>query len=759
MKKLLPAIFLLFCCTGFHAALADALPRELIALYDSRQQPNPRSAPVHRYLEMPANYLGYDIHYYDVGAALPAPQPEVAGVVLWFAPGYFVPDAEQFMGWIETQLDAGKKLIIIDNAGFGEQQRRDEKLMRRYNRILARIGLQDASRWNAVTYAARIETLDNRMAGFERPIGPVLPPFQETQIIPGRADSHLHISLPGDEGERRYADLIVTSPGGGYVAEGYALFEVAEHDELKIVQWFINPFEFLRSALNAPPAPVPDITTLGGRRIFYSHIDGDGWNNVSEIEPHAQSKTLAAEVVRQEILAKYNDFAFTVGLIGADVDPQCYGVPGSEEAARAIYALPNVEPSSHTHSHPLFWGFFDPYDPAREAPLLDLYPPKPKTRLSLLADWRENWENWTRRAETKKSAAPPGDLEGYVTPRSYVCNPFSLPQEIEGSAALVNRLSPAGKTARLIQWSGDTSPFAEALAEARKAGLYNINGGDSRFDSEYPSYASIAPIGLRLGGELQIYSSNSNENTYTNLWTARFFGFRYLKQTVENTESPIRLRPFNLYFHMYSGEKQASLNAVRENMEYARSLPLIPIATSDYAAIANGFYSTRIEQADGGGWRIGRRGALSTLRMDNAQGQSVDFSASKGVLGQRFFQGSLYIALDPAQPETLLKLKKNNLLSDYPTEKTPYLLESRWAIKGLHIDEDSLIFEAFGYGPGEMTWKMPRPGTYTVRTDTQDSQPLFSPREVQTGADGTLNMVLDAMATPKTLRIIIEKKY
>ena len=273
--------------------------------------------------------------------------------------------------------------------------------------------------------------------------------------------------------------------------------------------------------------------------------------------------------------------------------------------AREIFALPNVEPSSHTHSHPLFWQYFARYSREQEKALLNHYPQKPKDKFappgsSVVSDNAK--DGWDDPPETAQKEEPPlkqgindepVDVvlkKYYQTPRSYACKPFSLDDEISGSITRINELAPEGKKVKLLQWSGDTSPFEKALAKTREAGATNINGGDSRFDNEYPSYSSVAPIGLKVGDERQIYSSNSNENTYTSLWTARFFGYRYLQTTVLNTESPMRVSPFNLYFHIFSGEKQASLNAVKENVEFAGSrissqLPPVIMLPSPRASI------------------------------------------------------------------------------------------------------------------------------------------------------------------------------
>lgn len=769
-------LIFIFAFPFFPPAWAEekAQPRILAALYDSEENATVRPTRMHRFLEMPANYLGFDIRYFDIRKPLPVLGDEVKGIVLWFSPGYSVPHAEPYLDWLDAQTGTGKKLLILENAGIGDVPRRQEAIMQHYNRILARIGVQDANAWNAVTYRAHVEQIDPQLAGFERQIGPVLPPFGDTRLIPGKATSHLRVMARIRE-EEEPVDLITTSPQGGYVAEGYAVFEVVEEDESKIVQWFINPFAFLQRSLDMGQIPIPDITTLNGRRIFYGHIDGDGWNNLCEITHYAEHQTTAAEVVKKEILESYRDFAFTVAPIIADLDPSCYGLPESEKIARDIFALPNVEPASHTHSHPLFWHYFANYTPRKEEPLLSRYPEKPKNKASMMEDIKDKTTgDWKAGAvadnsphmlspqitgsEEEKSFLDTTVYTRYETPRSYACTPFSLDQEIVGSIERIDGLLPPGKKAKLIQWSGDTSPFEEALKKTREAGLLNINGGDSRFDNEYPSYASVAPIGLQMGSERQIYSSNSNENTYTNLWTGRFFGFRYLQKTVENTESPLRVRPFNLYFHMYSGQKLASLNAVRENLDYARTQKLIPITASHYAAIANGFYSARIIALENGAWKIAHRGAINTLRFDQATGLGVDFDGSSGVWGQYYINNSLYIALDPEAQEPVVRLKKNMNPNNLMVESRPYLVDSRWEIKSLHISENLLTIQTLGYGKGEMSWIMPKSGNYLITaSDANTPHPVFE-TQATAGQDGKLSFVIDVASPPVPLTVTIEKK-
>ncbi len=781
MKLIIAIISLVLISTGAFAE-EKPLPRKLIALYDSKESAV-RMSNTHRFLEMPANHLGFDIQHYDINAALPAITEDIAGVVIWFSPGYSVNGIDSYLAWLEKAVAANKKLIVLENMGVGDTYRSNVALMQRYNAILSHIGIQDFDQWNPITYRSKTLYMDNSIASFERPIGPIFPPYGLYQVIPGKAQSHLKV-MPNNKPEDEPVDLIVTSPNGGFVAEGYAIFHIVENEESRIIQWFVNPFIFLTQSLNIQNTPIPDTTTINGKRIFYSHIDGDGWNNISEIPEYAKNKTIAAAVLRKEILAPYSDFSFSVGLVINDIEIDCYGVKESEQVARDIYALPNVEPSSHTHSHPLHWKYFSDYTPQKEVNILNRYPVKPKTKGSMVEDIKNMAGNdtaWTGEQaiakanehtttvkptiSTGKSATnEPLSSEAtyfqnkqYETPRSYACTPFNLDQEIKGSIERVNSLSPPSKKAKLIQWSGDTSPYEAVLAKVRENGYLNINGGDSRFDNEYPSYTSVSPIGQKVGKERQIYSSNSNENTYTNLWTGRFFGFRYLQNTVENTEKPIRVSPFNIYFHTYSAQKQASLHAVQENLNYARKQNIIPIETSHYADIANGFYATDIIPLGENTWKIRNRGALNTLRFDDALLKSVNFERSEGVIGQSYFQGSLYIHLNQTTKEPVINLIKLNKSGVLPKHHTPYLVESNWLIKDLQYVKDLLIIETSGFGSGNMQWKMPEVGNYLVKISSLgDSPEQISETIIATNKEGALKIAINSSKINAPLKVIIE---
>lgn len=758
---------LLFIAPAAFAEPAKHLPRQLIAFYDSEEESTVRFNLIHRFLEMPANHLGYNIQYHDINQPLPKLGDDVRGIILWFYGGMEIPKPKEYLQWLLAQQAAGKKILILESTGLSARQLENPEITDLYHKLMATLGIRDELDWTPLTYQASILEQDGAMVGFERKYGPTLPAFSSTHAIAESGTSHLRIS-PAKGLEP--VDLVITSANGGYVAPDYAIYMVHEKNALyktesdELVQWHINPFEFLKITLDIPFAPVPDVTTLNGRRIFYSHIDGDGWNSLSEIPEYVKTHTLSSEVMLKEILRPNPDIPFTVGVITADIDPKCYGLPDSERIAREIYALPNVEPSSHTHSHPLFWRFFADYSVDKEKPYLGKYPPRPSTKTSIMADVSSYFDHPMMsetevqrhpgktvklgRSDTTEAEAMKSD---FPTPRSYACSPYDLNQEITGSIETINRLSPPDKKARLIQWSGNTSPYEEVLAATRNAGFLNMNGGDSRFDREYPSYAWVAPIGLQVGNERQIYSSNSNENTYTNLWTDRFFGFRYLQNTVMNTEFPIRLAPFNVYFHIYSAQKAASLKALKDNLAFARTQQLIPITAYDYAQIANSFYTINITPVGEHSWSVENRGNLQTLRINGAANDIVNLQASEGILGFKHYQDNLYISLNPTVTKPVISLTDNKNIAI--NQGIPYLVESSWQIKDLRRVKKSLTFEATGFGKGIMAWQVSPHDSYKISVK-RGKEILFS-GDAKADTDGVLNMDFgDARAlTPVEIQI------
>jgi polysaccharide biosynthesis protein PelA len=715
-------------------------PRTILALVDLREEKTIRLSRIHGMVEMPLNHLGLLVVYWDVADGLPDLEryPDLRGVVTWFA-GEPFDDVGAYIAWAGRAMDRGLRFAVLGQPGVRRSTGGKPAPLALTNRFFAKFGLRDDDGYSDLTYKSRPATTDP-MVGYERPLIGVLPGYPLYRKLDARFTSHL-VMRRGDDAATD-SHLVVTGPTGGLATDGYGRYY---DPEINRRQWIIDPFAFFRAAFATDDLPKPDVATLSGRRIYFSHIDGDGWRNVTEAAPYAKDKLLSADVVRKAAVEPFPDLPVSVAPIVGDLDPSWKGTPESLAAAARLFALPQVEPASHTWTHPFQWAFFKDYDPQKEA-MFQTGEGGPK---------RSALDRMLGRTGVYDAAETGGegvDIGRYAVPRAYLQKPFNLDQEIGGALDYFTHLAPPGKTARLVQWSGDTSPFEAAVAAARKAGGHNMNGGDARFDADYPSITTVPPIGLPVGAERQIYSAGSNENTYTDLWTNRFYGFQNLIHTVRNTDSPIRLKPFNIYYHMYSGQKAASLNALRRNLTAARAAELAPVAASTYTLIAEGFYNTRFEPLGERWWRVRDRGALNTLRFDRASFAAVDFSRSTGVLGQRHSQGSLYVALDPTVATPVVALVEGERGDVPPPAPVPYLIEGRWAFSGLRTDGEGFTVTASGYGDGAMTWRLPLTGRYTVRAE-RDGRLLWS-SEAQTDDQNRLSVAIAVSAVQSvTLRV------
>ncbi|MFO0996104.1 MAG: hypothetical protein U1F33_05415 [Alphaproteobacteria bacterium] len=741
------------------ATAEQPLSRVVLALYDGKLEREPRVTRIHLMAEMPLNHLGLVVRYHDVTTGLPADAQlhDVRAIMTWFS-GTALDNPAEYLSWAERNMRAGRRFIVIGDLGATKSSAGVTVPLSQLNRFWALLGIRDTGRYVVPTYNSRPTYINGKLLNFESPLPAILPSYEVFQAIEPSARSYLTLRV--SEEPSSDSVIVTTAPRGGYVADGY--FGYIPNDGSQRT-WYVNPFEFFRIVLSTDEIPKPDTTTQSGRRIYYSHVDGDGWRNLSSVDSYAKGDpVLSTEVLMKEAIEPYHDLPVTMAPIAGDLDPKWYGDDRMLALARRMFALPHVEAGSHTYSHPFDWGFFTDWTPEKERPYLKYYPPRPHPTFgsSLLGQLALRRGSKASDAyQASEQVEPPegaegkaGPLHGYRIPRAYAVKPYDYNLEVEGSYNYINMLLPPGKRVEVIQWSGNTLPQDYVVAESRRIGIRNINGGDSRFDSEFPSYAWVAPIGRQVGTQRQIYASDSNENTYTRLWSERFYGFRYLVETVRNTESPIRVKPFNIYYHIYSADRTASLKALIEMLDYARTQEIAPVATSQFAAIADGFYMTRIVPLDHDRWRIENRGELQTIRFDQAAQRAVDYARSEGVLGERFYQGSLYVALDPVHAAPVVALKATARSRVAEPAARPYLVHARWRLWGLKEAGDAFSIEAQGFGEGAMEWVMPRPGKYKVGLVSGGTE--LESQDVSVGSDRILRVRLSGPAlNPVLVRV------
>jgi polysaccharide biosynthesis protein PelA len=612
------------------------LPRYVLGLYKSAEIYNdvdgrrPKTATfneIHSWAQMPLNWLGLMVEYHDIDRGLPDDRvmSRYRGVVTWFQTEEMAAPLE-YLRWLGAQVRAGRRVVILDNLGA----LRDRGTLRTLdlaavNEALAPSGLEFRGNWTGNQKVIELRRKDAKMVEFERALPPGLPYYQ--QVVSRRPGSRAHLVLARRDLPDSESHMVVTGSWGGFAAAEYVRFQFPGEAG---AQWGLDPFAFFREALGVGEWPRPDTTTQGGRRIFYSHIDGDGLRNRSEVRPGASS----GQIVLDEILSRYG-LPTSVSVVVAEVEPTLLGTSEFHELARAIYRLPNVEAGSHSYTHPL------------------------------------DWEKRTR---------------SFALPTV----PYSVETETAGSVRYIEeRLLPSGKRVRLFQWSGSTRVSEDAIAVLGRLGLPNINGGDTMRDREWPSYTRVAPLMRQVGRQWQTYTSASNENLYTNLWTGPFYGYRHVVETFENTEKPRRVAPVNVYYHFYSAERVASLASLRHVHEWVGRQPLAPLFTSEYLAIVEGFRTARIARADPG-WRVWNHGALRTVRFDDTRA-GVDLARSQGVLGFVRHQGALYVHLAGPEPALIV-------LGDRPPQ-TPYLVQASHRVTAWTREAGRVAVALSGVGP------------------------------------------------------------
>jgi hypothetical protein len=574
----------------------QAIKREVLTLIDESKHDR-AIIPAHQNGALIFEYMGYIQKLYDVSKGLPDIEHmrHYAGVVIWLNIDYKNP--RELMKWVLSLKKIGIKVVFANS--FGSEM--DSTLLKELD-----IDIYDGD-----------TSLDNKkhvvyqdeMIGFE--------------IEPSLSDSTLYIQPHNAKPLLTYKDKngLTSTPVAITSWGGYALYEsfMLELNDENI--WIINPFKFFAQALRLKPLAVPDPTTENGKRIFFTHVDGDGIMNYVESNP----ELVSGDVILNKILKPYK-IPHSVSVIGAEIDDDgLYPKLAKrlQRVAKKMYALPNVEPATHTFTHPFFWNKIKNGDLS------------PKYRLK---------------------------------PKGYK---FSLDREIRGALEdITKNLLPKGskKKAQSVFWSGDCIPTEMVLDNVYKNHILNINGGYTIINNASPWLSFVAPLGLGKGEYYQIYTGAQNENVFTNDWLGPFWGFKKVIQTFKLTNSPRRLKPIDVYYHLYSGSKVASINAVKYVLDWVIKQDVMPIYTSEYIPKVMDFYDVSMAN-DKDEWLVSGMRDLKPLRVEQ-KGVGVDLKASASTLGVKHFQNHTYISLDNHK-EHLVKLS-----DDKSYKKIPFLISA-----------------------------------------------------------------------------------
>ncbi|MFH0919157.1 MAG: hypothetical protein V1913_02250 [Fibrobacterota bacterium] len=576
------------------------IKRKILALYNSNGNSDYRQSNIHNYAETVLGHLGYIPVPFDVAQGPPdSIAADVGAIVSWFE-GTSMPAPDRYLAFLHRCLNHNVRVVMLDNPGFFADSRTGVKTARAdVNRLFARLGLRYEGDYEDNPLFIDIVKYDTQMIGFERPLERRALEY-ERLVSTGKANAvFLSLALAQKQGSR--SDVVVVTPQGGVVFGSHILYRQPYDDAdnaAQVVRWVLNPFRFFKQALQPTVSPVMDIAVRQGRRMLMSHIDGDGFFNISQVD----RKSFSGKIIADSVLTAL-PLPVSISFIVSEIDPAVQKDARKISAARAVAKLANTEVASHTYSHPFVWS---------EA--------------------------------QKKNFQGQYDVYALQVPGYQ----FSLEKEIIGSLALLNDfLTPLNKKSSLLFWSGNCLPEADALGLANARGLLAINGGQTRFDGRYASYAAVSPIGRPEGPYFQIHAPSSNENMYTNLWQGPFNGYENVIETFRNTGKGRILRPIDIYYHFYSGERLAGLAAVRKVYAWALAQKTHPVFTSLYVGIAQGFYSARLQQRGENDFEVRDAGDCRTVRFDDTP-LWPDLVVSTNVTGFSRLNGSLYVFLGEA---------------------------------------------------------------------------------------------------------------
>ncbi|MEA3227901.1 MAG: endo alpha-1,4 polygalactosaminidase [Campylobacterota bacterium] len=539
-------------------------------------------------------YLGYIQKVHDINQGLPDidKMRHYSGVIIWMDSSS-KKNPKEFIVWIQKLIAIGIKVSFAGSfAGLED------------GKYLKPLGIKITSS----KYKKAILHQD-KMIAYE--IEPTMSGSSPRVKIKHVVKPLLVYQLSND---KRSTVSAITEWGGYAVNESFMTY--MNKSDL----WIIDPFEFIQQSLRLKKLIVPDVTTENGKRLLFTHIDGDGI--MSRVE--GDQTRFAGDAILEDILIPYK-IPHSVSVIGAEIDADGLYPELSEkmtEIAKEIYKLDNVEAITHTFTHPFDWG-----------KIVD--------------------DNLDRNYRLK--------VKDYN---------FSLERELSQSIRDINEnLIPKGKPlAKTVFWSGNCMPRKNALSHVYKNGILNMNGGDTLITIDKPWLANIAPLGIERAGYYQIYTGAQNENVFTNDWLGPFWGFKRVVQTFKLTNSPRRLKPIDIYYHIYSGSKMASLNALKYVFDWSIKQDVMPIFTSEYILRVMDFYIVSFAQ-DGDDWLLDGMKDLNTIRIEE-RGASIDFSRSQSALGIKHFENHTYISFDSSKKHYFTTKR------DSRYKKSSYLISS-----------------------------------------------------------------------------------
>ena len=188
--------------------------RDILAIYDSHHEKTPQTSRIHQFAEMPLNWLGFQVSYFDVNGPLP-PLDKLAkyrGIVTWFIEP--LEGADRYLTWLDTATAQGLKLTIFSDLAPGQTSRTADRIAQK---IHARLGLDATADHISVTHRAKL--IINQPETVSAGAAFVIQAAIEDQYgnVVTTATNSVTVSLASNPGGSTLGGTTTASAVGGYV--------------------------------------------------------------------------------------------------------------------------------------------------------------------------------------------------------------------------------------------------------------------------------------------------------------------------------------------------------------------------------------------------------------------------------------------------------------------------------------------------------------------------------------------------------------
>ncbi|WP_300521610.1 endo alpha-1,4 polygalactosaminidase [Alcanivorax sp.] len=275
----------------------EVLPRQVLLVHGGSNERLWELSDAVRYGLMPLQFQGLVPEIRAINSPMPAGtlKGRYAGIVVWLEEEDLA-DAD-FEAWLVEQKDAGVPIAMlghpaVDPVGPNAQA----------------FGFEG----RPTPLSPPTITRQHEAMGFEL----ALPKLIELSSPLHNPSAQPWLELRA--GENTYTP-VATSSWGGYAFQPFMIRSVLPGEKGEgLDRWVLNPLTFIREALQLPAMPIPDVTTENGRRLFFAHMDGDGFPSLAEVKGY-QGQT-DARVLLEEVLKRF-EVPTTISVIEGEVAP------------------------------------------------------------------------------------------------------------------------------------------------------------------------------------------------------------------------------------------------------------------------------------------------------------------------------------------------------------------------------------------------------------------------------------------------------